>query len=381
MSLNAFDRQHPSMGQKLWQIRWLFVTLICIAGGVGATMLYSAANASLDPWASRHLIRFAVGLLLMVGIALTDIRLWLKHAYLFYAGALALLAAVEIVGSVGMGAQRWIDLGVINLQPSELMKIAVVLALARYFHGATVEDVGRPLYLVAPLLLVAAPAALVLRQPDLGTALMLVLAGGAMFFIAGVRLWMFAVVAVAALGGAPLVWSLLHDYQRQRVLTFLDPESDPLGTGYHIIQSKIALGSGGLFGKGFMQGSQSHLNFLPEKQTDFVFTMLAEEFGLVGTLGLLGLYTLILAYGFAIAIASRSHFGRLLALGVMITFFLYLFINVAMVMGLIPVVGVPLPLVSYGGTAMVTLMFGFGLVMSVYVHRDVVIGRRAGDGP
>jgi rod shape determining protein RodA len=242
--------------------------------------------------------------------------------------------------------------------------------------------VGRPLYLLVPLLMVAAPTALVLRQPDLGTALMLVIAGGAMFFIAGVRMWMFALVAVLTMGAAPVIWGMLHDYQRQRVLTFLNPETDPLGAGYHIIQSKIALGSGGLFGKGFVQGSQSHLNFLPEKQTDFIFTMLAEEFGMVGALTLLGLYTLILAYGFAIALSSRNQFGRLLALGVTTTFFLYLFINIAMVMGLIPVVGVPLPLISYGGTAMITLLFGFGLVMSVYVHRDVTIGRRSiGDGP
>ena len=377
MSINAFERQHLTLGQKLWQIRWLFVFLICATGAVGAAMLYSAANGSVEPWAIRHIIRFGAGLVLMVVIALTDIRLWLRYAYFLYFGSLALLVAVEVAGSVGMGAQRWIDLGVIHLQPSEVMKIAVILALARYFHGATVEDVGRPLYLVVPLLMVAAPTALVLRQPDLGTALMLLIAGGAMFFIAGVRMWMFGLVVVLAMGTAPVIWGMLHDYQRQRVLTFLNPESDPLGSGYHIIQSKIALGSGGLFGKGFVQGSQSHLNFLPEKQTDFIFTMLAEEFGLVGALALLALYTLILAYGFAIAISSRNQFGRLLTLGVMTTFFLYLFINVAMVMGLIPVVGVPLPLISYGGTAMLTLLVGFGLVMSVYVHRDVTIGRRS----
>ena len=365
MSINAFERQHLSIGQKLWQIRWLFVLLLCATGGVGAALLYSAANGSVEPWAFRHLIRFAGGMVLMVVIALTDIRLWLRYAYFLYFGSLILLGAVEIAGSVGMGAQRWIDLGVFNLQPSEVMKIAVIVALARYFHGATVEDVGRPLYLLVPLLMVAAPTALVLRQPDLGTALMLVIAGGAMFFIAGVRMWMFALVVVSAMGAAPVIWGMLHDYQRQRVLTFLNPESDPLGTGYHIIQSKIALGSGGLFGKGFVQGSQSHLNFLPEKQTDFIFTMLAEEFGMVGALALLGLYTLILVYGFAIAVSSRNQFGRLLTLGIMTTFFLYLFINVAMVMGLIPVVGVPLPLISYGGTAMITLLFGFGLVMSV----------------
>ena len=376
MSINAFDRQHLSFSQKMWQVRWVFVLLVCIAAGVGGAMLYSAANGSLNPWTVRHLVRFGAGLALMLAIAVSDIRLWLKYAYIFYFGCLALLAAVEIAGSVGMGAQRWIDLGVINLQPSELMKIALIVALARYFHGADLEEIGRPMFLAVPILMVAAPSALVLRQPDLGTALMLLMAGGAMFFIAGVRFWKFAVVILAAAGAAPIVWQFLHDYQRQRVLTFLNPERDPLGTGYHIIQSKIALGSGGLFGKGFLQGSQSHLNFLPEKQTDFIFTMLAEEFGLVGALGLIGIYSLLIVYGFAIALSSRSQFGRLVAVGVTTTFFLYMFINMAMVMGLIPVVGVPLPMLSYGGTAMITVMIGFGLLMSVYVHRDVTIGRR-----
>jgi rod shape determining protein RodA len=276
-----------------------------------------------------------------------------------------------------MGAQRWIDLGIINLQPSEVMKIALVLALARYFHGLATEDVGRPLKLVVPTVIVLTPVALVLKQPDLGTAMMLLLAGAAVFFAAGVRIWMFAVVLATGLAALPVGWEFLHDYQRRRVLTFLEPEGDPLGAGYHILQSKIALGSGGLFGKGLLQGTQSHLNFLPEKQTDFIFTMLAEEFGLVGSLAMLAIYTIILAHCFAIALSAKSQFGRLVAIGIATTFFLYLFINMAMVMGLIPVVGVPLPLVSYGGTAIVSLMLGFGLVMCVYVHRDVMIGRHA----
>lgn len=374
MSLAASSVRLP-ITEKLWRIRWLFVVLLCVIAGVGATMLYSAANGSIHPWAARHGARFAIALGLMIVVALTDARLWLRHAYSLYGIALALLAAVEVAGSVGMGAQRWIDLGVINVQPSELMKVALVMALARHFHGAGSEDTGRPLKLIMPLLMVAAPAALVLKQPDLGTALMLLIASGAVFFAAGVRLWMFAGLGVCAVGAAPVAWQFLHQYQRQRVLTFLNPESDPLGSGYHILQSKIALGSGGLFGKGFMQGSQSHLNFLPEKQTDFIFTMLAEEWGLVGAAGLIGLYTLILIYCFAIAISARSQFGRLLTIGITTTFFLYVFINMAMVMGLIPVVGVPLPLISYGGTAAVTIMIGFGLIMSIHVHRDVTIGR------
>ena len=245
------------------------------------------------------------------------------------------------------------------------------MTLARYFHGLSIEDVGRPTKLIAPILMTLVPVALILKQPDLGTALMLMMASGIVFFAAGVRIWKFALVLAAGLAAIPVGWGMLHDYQRNRVLTFLNPERDPLGAGYHILQSKIALGSGGVFGRGFMQGTQSHLNFLPEKQTDFIFTMLAEEFGMVGGLTLLALYTLIIIFGLAIALRCRHHFGRLLALGLTANFFLYVFINIAMVMGLIPVVGVPLPLLSYGGTVMLTLMCGFGVVQSVNVHRDL----------
>jgi rod shape determining protein RodA len=375
----VLDRHHLTLREKLWQVRWLFVLLLCVTGGVGVGMLYSAAGGSFTPWAIRQFVRLTVCLALMLAIAMTDIRLWLRHAYLIYVATFGLLVAVEIAGSIGMGARRWIDLGIINLQPSELMKIALVLALARYFHGCSTEDVRRLGRLIVPLVIVTAPVALVLRQPDLGTGLMLLMGGGALFFAAGVPLWTFAAVLIAGLIAAPITWQMLHGYQQQRVLTFLNPEADPLGTGYHIIQSKIALGAGGIFGKGFLQGTQSHLNFLPEKQTDFIFTMLAEEFGLVGGLVLLATYALIVGYGFAIALSAKNQFGRLLATGVTTTFFLYLFINIAMVMGLIPVVGVPLPLVSYGGTAMMALMLGFGLVMSVYVHRSVPLPHRGSD--
>jgi len=264
---------------------------------------------------------------------------------------------------------------VIQLQPSELMNVAVVLTLARYFHSLSSEDVRRIRYLIPPALMVVVPAALVLKQPDLGTAVTLLMVGAAMFFIAGVRLRHFALTTVAVAAALPGVWHFLRDYQKTRIYTFLDPDSDPLGAGYHILQSKIALGSGGLFGKGFLQGSQSHLSFLPEKQTDFIFTTLAEEFGLLGGLGLLALYSLIMVYGFAIALRSRNHFGRLLGLGIVTNFFLSVFINTAMVMGLIPVVGVPLPLISYGGTAMLAVMFGFGLLINVGVHRDTRLHR------
>ncbi len=375
ISLEVGRQSQMSLAEKIRNINWGLVMLVSVLAGVGFATLYSAANGHWDPWAGKQVIRYGVAAAVMLGVAVVDLRTWLRGAYLIYGIAFLLLIAVEVRGAIGMGAQRWIDLGVIQLQPSEIMKIALVLALARYFHGLSVEDIGRPLLLVAPMLLVLVPAALVLKQPDLGTAMMLVLGGGVVFFLAGVRLWKFGLVIAGGLGVIPIAWRFLRDYQKNRIYTFLDPESDPLGAGYHSLQSKIAIGSGGVFGKGFLEGTQSHLNFLPEKQTDFIFTMLAEEWGLIGGLALLALYTLIFVYGYAIAFRSRSQFGRMLALGITVNMFLYVFINTAMVMGLIPVVGVPLPLVSYGGTAMLTVMFGFGLLMSVYVHRDLRIGR------
>ena len=379
MSQNTLNIPDLTLGQKLLHIHWLFVILLFLAASIGFFMLYSAANGNLEPWAFRQFARFCVGVCVMIAIALIDIRIWMRYAYFFYLITLGLLMLVEVAGTIGMGAQRWLSFGYFNFQPSELMKITLILALARYFHGGSIEDVGRPSYLVVPLLMIALPSMLVLRQPDLGTTLLLVMASGAIFFTAGVRMWKFGVVLVLGIGSMPVAWQLLHEYQKRRVLTFLNPESDPLGSGYHIIQSKIALGSGGVFGKGFMQGTQGHLRFLPEMQTDFIFTMLAEEFGMIGGVGLLTLYGLILIYGFAMALSSRNQFGRLVGAGVTTTFFLYVFINIAMVMGLIPVVGVPLPLVSYGGTAMMTLLIGFGLLLSVWIHRDIMIGRRGGN--
>jgi rod shape determining protein RodA len=256
------------------------------------------------------------------------------------------------------------------------MTIGLVLALARYFHCVPNENVGRFSRLIPPVLMTMIPVALVLKQPDLGTAMLLLASGAIMCFLGGVKLRMFVLGAAGAGIAAPIAWRFLRDYQKTRLYTFLDPEQDPLGAGYHITQSKIALGSGGLFGKGFLLGTQTHLSFLPEKQTDFIFTMIAEEFGLVGGLVLLALYVVVIGYAFGIALRCRSLFGRLLGLGIAASFFLYVFINTAMVMGLIPVVGVPLPLISYGGTAMITMMLGFGLLMNVGVHRDVRISRR-----
>ncbi|MFM7346008.1 MAG: rod shape-determining protein RodA [Tagaea sp.] len=369
-----------SLGEKLRQVTWGLALIVAAIACVGFVMLYSAAGGDWDPWASRQIARFGLGFAIMIAVATIDIRIWMKAAYPFYALSLALLAAVEIMGEIGMGAQRWLDLGFVQIQPAELAKIAIVLAIARHFHGLTHEQIGNPLHLIWPILLTLVPAFLIFKQPKLGTTLVVLATTGIVFFMAGVRIWKFALVGFAGAAAVPVAWSLLRDYQKNRVLTFLNPESDPLGAGYHIIQSKIALGSGGVWGKGLGGGTQSHLQFLPEKQTDFIFTMLSEEFGFVGGLVLIGLYTVVVLYGLGIAYRARSQFGRLVAVGILSGIYLNALINMAMVMGLVPVVGEPLPLVSYGGTSMLTLLFGVGILIGVYVHRDVVVPRRGGDG-
>ncbi|MGD8326925.1 MAG: rod shape-determining protein RodA [Sphingomonadales bacterium] len=360
---------------KLGRINWLIVLVICAIAGAGIGVLYSVADGSFDPWATRQAIRFGFALALMLGIALVDIRIWMRMAFPLYGLGLILLVAVELFGVAGGGGQRWIDLKFMRLQPSELMKVALILILARYYHGLTLEKSKRLSSLIEPVLLMLLPVALVVRQPDLGTSLLLMAGGITMIFLSGMRMWLFIAGGTAALAAIPIGWQFLRDYQKDRVLTFLDPSRDPLGAGYHITQSKIALGSGGLSGKGYLQGTQSHLNFLPEMHTDFIFTMLAEEWGLIGGLILLSAYMIVLIYGVVVSMRARSQFGRMLAMGLSMTVFLYIFINVAMVMGLLPVVGVPLPLVSYGGSATMTVMIAFGLILSVAVHSEVTIAR------
>jgi rod shape determining protein RodA len=371
-------RAEPSFGiaTKLWQISWSYVLLLCLLAGVGYVALYSAAGGSPEPYAYRHILRFGFGLVVMLCVALVDIRLIEKMSYVVYGVAVLLLILVLRMGHVGKGAQRWIELGGLQLQPSELAKIGLVMALAAWFHRASWERMGNPLFLIPPVLMVLLPVGLILKEPNLGTAVITAIVGGVLFLAAGVRWWKMALVVLPIPYAAQFAFSHLHDYQRARITTFLNPESDPLGAGYNIIQSKIALGSGGLWGKGFLQGTQGHLNFLPEKQTDFIFTMLAEEFGLVGGLALLALLAAIVAGGVLMALRCRNAYGRLLALGIATNFFMYVFVNIAMVMGAIPVGGVPLPLVSHGGSAMLTVMFGFGLLMSAHVHRDVEFGER-----
>lgn len=363
---------------KLAQIDWTFTLVLCLIAATGAAMLYSISGLSWEPWAAKHLVRFGLCLALMIVLATVDVRIWFISAYPVYGFGLLLLIAVEVMGDVSLGAQRWLDLGVVRLQPSEIMKIGLVLALARFYHGLSAEAAKFSWRLVVPVVLIALPTLLVAHQPDLGTAVLLVATGGAVMVLAGLSLRVVAALAVTVAAAIPpFVMFVLHDYQRNRILTFLNPEADPSGSGYHILQSKIALGSGGLLGKGYGLGSQSQMNFLPEKHTDFIFATLAEEFGFVGCISVLLLYAAAITIALRIASISHSHFGRLGAAGVTATFALYVMINGAMVMGLAPVVGVPMPLLSFGGTVMLTVMIGFGLVQSVRVHRysEITSGR------
>lgn len=370
-------RRPLTYSEKLLELNWGFLLLITIIACAGFAMLYSIAGSSFSPWAAPQIFRYGIGLIILIVVALIDIRVWMGLAYPSYAVALLLLIAVESVGHVGMGAQRWIALGPLQIQPSEMMKITLVLALARYLHGLSVEEVSKLTKLIIPLAMIAVPAALVLHQPNLGTATILVLDGCALLFLAGLSWWWILPTIGGAAAAVPVAWQFLHDYQKQRILTFLNPQEDALGAGWNITQAKIAIGSGGFAGKGFLEGTQSRLNFLPEKQTDFIVTAFAEEFGFIGTVGLLVLFAMVIYSGMRTAMASRSQFGRLVAMGVTLNFFFYIMINGLMVMGLIPVVGIPMPLVSYGGSAMLTVMFGFGLLMSVHVHRQAEIPQRA----
>ncbi|WP_306016675.1 rod shape-determining protein RodA [Oceanicaulis sp. MMSF_3324] len=364
---------------KLFEINWAFVLLILLVGLIGVGMLYSVEGGAWNPYASRHAARLGVGLMAMVVIALFPPRFWMGIAYPAFLGALVLLIGVELIGATAMGAQRWIDIGPIRMQPSEIMKIALVLALARYYHDLPEEKVSSLGGLIIPALMIAVPMGLIIKQPDLGTSLLLAATGVVIVFLAGLS-WKVIIGAgvMGGIGGGFFFQYGLQDYQRRRIMTFINPEDDPMGAGYHILQSKIALGSGGMTGKGYMEGTQAHLNFLPEKQTDFIFTMLGEEFGFIGGLVVLGLYALILANCIMIATSCRSVFLRLVVMGVATTFSLYVFINVGMVMGMLPVVGVPLPMISYGGTVMMTVLIGLGLILGAHVHRDTEPPKGAG---
>lgn len=369
-------RDDSSFMQRLGQFNIILLLLTLILGGLGIAMLYSAAGGEWMPWAQAHGIRFAVGCMAMFIIAALPLQFWFRSSYWFYGVGVGLLIIVELMGAMGMGAQRWINIGGMTIQPSEFMKLAVVLALARFFHTLHPMDKGNIFWMIPPAIIIALPAVLILKQPNLGTATILVGLSMAIWFAGGL-LWRYVIaggVAIAAI--IPLAWKFgLHEYQKQRVMTFLDPESDPLGAGYNIIQSMIAIGAGGLEGKGFINGSQGQLDFLPEKHTDFIFTMLAEEFGFFGCIVVLLFFTSLLAYAIAISIRAQHRFGSLICVGIGAMLWLHVMINIAMVMGLIPVVGVPLPFLSYGGTMLLTTCMGIGLLQNIYINRDGVLPR------
>jgi rod shape determining protein RodA len=356
--------------RELKRLPWGVVLIVSLLAGFGMLVLYSAAGGSMEPWALRHGIRFAVLGTMMLVVAHVPSRFWREQAWLIYAVLVAALLLVEMIGRLGGGSQRWLDLGFIQLQPSELMKVGIVLAVARFYHQLPRGFETRPGALWPPLLLIAVPVAMVMLQPDLGTAASIMVGGVAVMFLAGVRLWLFGGALVLGVAAAPFVWGMLHDYQQRRVLIFLDPSIDPRGAGYHITQSKIAIGSGGLSGKGFLDGTQSHLHYLPELHTDFIFSTMAEEWGLLGGLAIMLGYALVLGWGVAVAMRASDQFQRLMAMGLVVTLFFYVAVNLMMVMGLAPVVGIPLPLISHGGSAMLTVCLLLGMVMGV--HREQV---------
>ncbi|WP_297369350.1 rod shape-determining protein RodA [Acidocella sp.] len=363
-------RDHSfGLAHKLLRVNWLFVACVCALAGVGYAALYSAAGGSPQPYAEGQIIRFIAMLIVALGIAMVDIRVIAKASWPAYAVGVLLLLVVMKFGHTGLGAKRWITLGGMEIQPSELMKLFLAMALAAYFKRATPEQTGNLVFVLPALAAILVPVALILKEPNLGTAVITGTIGATVLLGAGVRWWWFAlVIAVIALS-APVLYHHLHDYQKARIITFLNPGSDPLGAGYNIIQSQIALGSGGLTGQGYLHGTQNQLNFLPEKQTDFVFTIIAEEFGYLGSLSVLGLLFAIIGLALYTAVSCTHVYGRLVALGISTNFFLYCFVNLSMVMGLIPVGGVPIPLISYGGSALTAVMLGFGVLMSIHVHR------------
>lgn len=366
----------PTGFRKVLYVNWPVALLLTAVACVGFLMLYSVAGGRLEVWAEPQMKRFIAGMVAMLIIGFVPIWFWRNISALVYLVSLLLLVAVELVGDIGMGAQRWLELGPLRIQPSELMKVALVMFLAAYYDWLDIKRTSRPLWVLIPVILILMPTFLVLTQPDLGTAILLLAGGGIVMFAAGVSLWYFGTVIVLVIALLFAVfesrgtdWQLLEDYQFRRIDTFIDPGADPLGAGYNIMQAQIALGSGGWAGKGFMQGTQSRLNFLPEKHTDFIFTTLAEEFGFLGAFSLLILYALIVGFCIFSALTNRDRFAALLTYGIAGTFFLLFTVNMSMVMGLMPVVGVPLPLVSYGGTAMMVLLGAFGMVQSAHIHR------------
>ena len=363
---------YSSAFAKLQSINYPLLGLIITLFFVGLAALYSISNGDFNSWPLKHSQRFILGLIIFFLVILFDLRLIFGYAYVIFFLSIISLVIIPFFGIESNGATRWINIAGISLQPSEFVKYTLILALAKYFHSIN-NDSSFIKTLIIPLIITIVPVLLVITQPDLGTALIILIGGISLFWISGLNYKYFIVGVFSILCSLPILWQYLIDYQKDRVLTFFNPERDPLGNGYHIMQSKIALGSGGIFGKGYMEGTQSHLNFLPEMQTDFIFTMLGEEFGFIGTLLLLLTYAALIMISIRLALKSRSLFSKYLSLGVCNVFFIYVFVNIGMVTGLLPVVGVPLPFISYGGSSMLAVMFGFGLLMNCYINRNIII--------
>ena len=363
---------YSSLITKLQSINYLLLGLIIILFLIGLAALYSISNGDFNSWPLKHSQRFIIGLIIFFIVVFFDLRVIFGYAYLIFLLSIISLIIVPFFGIESNGATRWISIAGISLQPSEFVKYTLILALAKYFHSINYDN-GFIKTLIIPLIITTIPVLLVITQPDLGTALIILLGGISLFWISGLNYKYFITGIFLIIGSLPVLWQYLREYQKDRVLTFFNPERDPLGNGYHIMQSKIALGSGGIFGKGYMDGTQSHLNFLPEMQTDFIFTMLGEEFGFLGTMILLFIYATLIMISIRLALKSRSLFSKYLSLGVCNVFFIYVFVNIGMVTGLLPVVGVPLPFISYGGSSMLAVMFGFGLLMNCYINRNITI--------
>jgi len=364
------------ISKKISSLHLPLIALIAVTCSYGLLVLYSAAGANIHPWVYKQLIHIIVCVPLLVLIAFLDIRTIYRMAWILYIVILLMLIGVDILGYTAKGGTRWIEIAGMRIQPSEPMKLVIVIMLARYFHGINERDVDRMQYLIIPIIATLLPAAIIMKQPDLGTGGIILIIASFIFFAAGVSIKKFLVVFAGLCTSMPILWAFLREYQKKRILVFLNPELDPLGSGYNIVQSKISIGSGGLFGKGIGSGPQSQLHFLPEHQTDFIFASLSEDFGFLGGIILLILYSLIIYISIGIAINAKSIFGKLLAIGVISMFFSHIFINIGMVMGLVPVVGVPLPLISYGGTMMGSMLGGFALIMNVHLNQSVIIGQK-----
>jgi len=360
-----------TFGEKLSRFSWALFIPMCVVLLLSVVVLFSAGNGSWYPFALSQLLKICAGMGIFFIAAFSNIKTWIKSAYFIYAVALIMVILVTFIGDVGMGAQRWLSLGFMTVQPSEFIKIALVLALARYFAWQNSVELSQFKNYLVPILMLFVPFVLICAQPDLGTGISLGLITLGMFYIVGANKKWFLIAGILGLLALPVVWyGGMHDYQRARIITFVNPEMDARGAGYQINQAKIAFGSGGIIGKGYMSGTQSQQSFLPEKQTDFIFTMLGEEFGFLGAFMLLSIYTFIVIMLFWTAKTCRNRFGQLVCFGFMLNFFIYYFINISMVLGMLPTVGVPLPLMSFGGSSLISLLFGFGLCQNAHIHKD-----------